>query len=265
MNTIYLTPYSIIENNNYPINTKIVIRKSDFNGIQFQNGKITFSFINCKFRNLEIENNETINFKGISIQFISCFIAQINVETFTTTNFSLFFGSSILQGRIRNSNLQSVTVNNCLLNNSLFLLNLKNAVVSCTEDNIFPIRWKKLLKSINTDLKTLLEDKHSYYIYDTKNIVFSLNENATEMRGIYKRPYSNEVKNKIGYYFTDEEKEKFKISLCLQYSANIKHRLTKIVNAKLSALSIKGYSTGELIVESSKIDNWYINLALKDL
>jgi hypothetical protein len=259
MNPIYLTPYSIIENKDYPVDTKIVIRASDFNGIPFQDGKITFSFINCKFRKLEIENNETIDFKDISIQFISCFITEINVETFTTTNFSIFFGSSILQGRIKNSNLLSVTVNNCLLNNSLFLLNLNKAVVSYTEENIFPIRWKKLLKSVKTDLKTLLEEKHSYYIYDTKNIVFSFNENATETRGIYKRPYSNEVENKIGYYFTDEEKKKFKLSLSLQYSADIEHKLTKIVNAKLSALSISGYSTGELIIESAKIDNWYIH------
>jgi hypothetical protein len=259
MNLLYLTPYSIIENTDYPIDTKIVIRASDFNGVPFQDGKITFSFINCRFRNLEIENNETIDFKDISIQFISCFITQINVEIFTTTNFSIFFGSSILQGRIKNSNLKSVTVNNCLLNNSLFLLNLNNAVVSYTEENIFPIRWKKLLKSVKTDFKNLLKEKHSYYIYDTNNVVFSFNENSTETKGIYKRPYSNEVENKVGYYFTDKEKKEFKLSINLQYSADIPHKLTKIINAKLSALSISGYSTGELIVESAKIDNLYIH------
>ena len=251
MNLLYLTPYTIIANKDYPIDTKIVIRASDFNGVLFQDGKIPFSFINCRFRNLEIENNETIDFKDIRIQFISCFITQINIETFTTTNFSIFFGSSILQGRIKNSNLQNVTVNNCLLNNSLFLLNLNNAVVSYTEENIFPIMWKKLLKSINRDLKTFLKEKQSYYIYDTKNIVFSFNENPSEKKGIYQRPYSYEVENKVGYYFTDKEKKEFKLSLSLQYSADIQHKLTKIVNAKLSALSIKGYSTGELLVESA--------------
>lgn len=49
--------------------------------------------------------------------------------------FSIFFGSSILQGRIKNENLKNVETNNCLLNNSLFLLDLKRAVVSYTEEN----------------------------------------------------------------------------------------------------------------------------------
>ena len=57
MNSIYLTPYSIVENEDYPIETKIVIRASDFDNVTYQDGKITFSFINCTFRNLEIENN----------------------------------------------------------------------------------------------------------------------------------------------------------------------------------------------------------------
>lgn len=259
MNPIYLTPYTIIEDKDYPVDTKIVIRASDFKDVSFQDGKITFSFINCRFRKLEIENKETIDFKDISIQFISCYLGELNVETFVTTNFSIFFGSSILQGRIKNENLLSVTVNNCLINSSLFLLDLKKATVSYTEENIFPIRWKKLLKSVNTNLEKLLNKKHFYYIYDCKNIVFTLNENSSEKVGLYKRPYSYEIENKIGYFLTEEEKKKFKISLSIQYSADKEHKLTKIINAKLLALSINGYSTGELLIENSKIDNWYIH------
>lgn len=258
MNPIYLTPYKIIENKDYPIDTKIVIRTSDFQNVSFQEGKITFSFINCRFRNLEIENTETIDFKDISLQFISCFVGDLNVEIFETTNFSIFIGSSILKGRIKNKNLLSVTVNNCLLNDSLFLLNLKKTIVSYTEENIFPIRWKNFLKSINTSLEIVLKGKHSFYIYDCKDIVFTFNENLKEKAGLYKRPYSYEIENKIGYYLTDEEKKKFKVCLNIQYSADKEHSLTKIINAKLLALSIAGYSTGELLIESSRIDSWYI-------
>lgn len=257
MNPIYLTPYTIVENKDYPIDTKIVIRASDFTDVPYQDGKITFSFINCRFRNLEIENNETIDFKDISVQFISCFLGEINVDNFVTTNFSIFFGSSILQGRIKNENLLTVTANNCLLNGSLFLLDLKKAIVSYTEENVFPIRWKKLLKSVNTTLEKLQKESNSYYIYDCKDIVFTVNENSTEKTGIYKRPYSYEVENKIGYFFTEEEKKQFKIALSIQYSADKEHKLTKIINARLFALSISGFSTGELFIESSKIDNWY--------
>ena len=258
MNPIYLTPYSIIENKDYPIDTKIVIRAVDFQNVPFENGKITFTFINCRFRKLEIENIETIDFKDINIQFISCFLEEVNIENFIATNFSIFFGSSILQGRIKNENLLNVTVNNCLLNDSLFLLDLKKAVVSYTEENIFPIRWNKLLKSVNTNLEKFLNEKHSYYIYDCKDIIFTFNENSTEKVGCYKRQYSYEIENKVGYFLTEEEKKKFKVSLNIQYSVDKEHKQTKVINARLLALSFSGYSTGEILIENSKIDSWYI-------
>jgi hypothetical protein len=138
----------------------------------------------------------------------------------------------------------------------LFLLDLKRAVVSYTEENIFPIRWKKLLKSVNATLENLLAEKHSFYIYDCKNIVFTVNENKTEKKAIYKIPYDSV--NKIGYYLNDQEKQKFKVNLSIQYSAEKEHNLTKIINAKLLALSLSGYSTGELLVENCNIDSWYI-------
>jgi len=256
MKEIFLKPYSIIENTDYSSDTKIIIRASDFTNVPFQDGRITFSFIGCRFKKLEIENSETIDFKDISIQFIYCFINEINVENIIITNFSIFFGSSILQGRIKNENLRSVEANNCLLNNSLFLIDLKRAVVSYTEENIFPIRWKKLLKSVNATLENLLTEKHSFYIYDCKNIVFTVNENKTDKKAIYKIPYDNV--NKIGYYLSDEEKQKYKVSLSVQYSADKEHTLTKIINAKLLALSLSGYSTGELQIENCNIDSWYI-------
>jgi hypothetical protein len=256
MNELFLTPYTLVENKDYPIDTKIIIRASDFSTVPFQDGRITFSFIGCRFKKLEIENNETIDFKDISIQFISCFINELNIENIITTNFSIFFRSSILQGRIKNENLKSVEANNCLLINSLFLLDLKRAVVSYTEENIFPIRWKKLLTFVNKTLENLLAEKHSFYIYDCKYIVFTVNENKTDKRGIYKIPYDSV--NKIGYYLSDEEKQNFKINLSVQYSADKEHNLTKIINAKLLALSLSGYSTGELLIENCNIDSWYI-------
>lgn len=256
MNEIFLTPYLVIENKNYSDNTKIVIRASDFSNVPFQDGRITFSFIGCRFKKLEIENIETIDFKDISIQFIGCFIDEINVENIITTNFSIYIGGSILQGRIKNGNLRSVDVNNCLLNKSLFLLDLKKAVVSYSEENVFPIRWKILLKSVNTTLENLIAEKHSFYIYDCKDIVFTFNENTTNKKGLYKMPY--DTINKIGYCLSDEEKKKIKVSLSVQYSADKEHKLTKIINAKLLALSISGYSTGELLIENCKIDSWYI-------
>lgn len=74
MKEIFLTPYSIIEDSDYPDDTKIVIRASDFTSVPFQDGRITFNFINCRFKKIELEIADTIDFKDISIQFNSCFI-----------------------------------------------------------------------------------------------------------------------------------------------------------------------------------------------
>jgi len=258
MNSIYLTPYTIVQNNDYNADSKIIIRASDFLNVEYQEGKITFSFINCRFKKLEIENTETIDFNDIHIQFVNCFIEEVNIETFTTTNFSVFFASSILQGRIKNENLLSVTINNCLLNDSLFLLDLKRVTVSYTEENIFLKRWKKLLESIKTDFGKLLDTKHSFYIYDCVYIIFTYNENSSKQIGVYKKKYVQEIEEKIGYFLSIDEKKKFKVSLNIQYSADKEHKSTRIINAKLKTLSISGYSTGELLIENTNTDSWYI-------
>jgi hypothetical protein len=78
----------------------------------------------------------------------------------------------------------------------------------------------------------LLTEKHSFYIYDCKNIVFTVNENKTDKKAVFTKYLIDSV-NKIGYYLSDEEKQKFKISLSVQYSADKEHNLTKIINAKL--------------------------------
>jgi len=244
MREIYPIPYQTIRHNRYSNDTKIVIRASDFNNVPFQDGRMTFSFINCIFTKLEIENNETIEFQNIYIQFTDCFIGEIKVDKITTTNLSIFFGSSIIDGQIKNEKLKSVTINNCLLNNSLFLINLKGATVSYTEENIFPLRWNHLLNSIGHNLGNYLEIKQSFYIYDCEDVIFTVNEKDGD------NPDN---------CLTDEVKKKIEISLNLNYSADRGHKLTKVINAKLLSLSISGYSTGELSVENSEIDNWYIH------
>ncbi|AMR40855.1 hypothetical protein A4C53_RS00635 [Elizabethkingia anophelis] len=246
MQLIHPKPYQIISDEGYN-EAKIVIKASDFENVSFQEGRMTFSFINCDFTKLEIENNETIEFPNIYIQFTDCFIGEIKVDKITTTNLSIFFGSSILDGQIKNENLKNVTVNNCLLNNSLFLFNLKSATVSYTEENIVPHRWTRIYYKYGKPVVDFLKVKQSFYIYDCEDIIFTVNE--------------KEVKdeNNADNCLTDEVKKKIEISLSLKYSADREHKLTKIINAKLLTLSISGYSTGELLIENSEIDNWYIH------
>jgi len=192
---ISLIPYTIIKDTDYSV-SKIVIKKSDFKNIPFQDGRIIFTFINCRFQKIEIENTENIDFRDISILFINCFIEEILVETISTTNISILFYSSILKGRIKNSNLKNVTLNNCLLKDSIYLLGLNSVYISFTEENIFPIRWKRLFKKIGAKYSKLIYEKQSYNIDNAKNIVFSFNENTSENSGLYKILYASELVKK---------------------------------------------------------------------
>lgn len=252
-----LIPYQIIRDEDYN-EAKIVIKASDFENVSFQDGRMTFSFINCHFTKLEIENNETIEFQNIHIQFLDCVIGEIKVDKIITTNLSIFFGSSILDGQIKNENLKSVSLNNCILNDSLFLLNLKSATVSYTEENIVPHRWTRIYYKYGIPVGDFLKAKQSFYIYDCEDVIFTVNENSTNKTGFYKKPFSSEIGNRIAYHLSEAQKKKIKINLHLKYSADREHKSTKVINAKLSALSIGGYSTGELLIENSEIDNWFI-------
>lgn len=254
MSTIYLDPYTIIENQNYTVDTIFTIKSSDFKETSFQDGRFTFCFTGCSFKKLKIENLETIDFKNISIQFIDCFIMQIDIQEIITTNISIHFGSSVLDGKITNNNLQSIYLNNCILNDSLFLHRINKVIITYTEENIFPKRWKKLLYKIGKDYKTIISLSAShYYIYDCKNITFSINESEYENKGLYLTLYNP----RLAYYLTDNDKQNIDIKINIHYTAEFEHERTKILNARLTGLSLTGFCSGDIQIENSKIDNIY--------
>jgi hypothetical protein len=258
MSMIVITPYSKIEDQSYPTDTLITISANSFAGIQFQDGKITFSIIDCRFRKVVLENLEAIEFKEISIQFLGCYIEDIQVENIVSGNISVSFINSILSGRINSPNILSVSINNSIAN-SLFLLNQNAVDISFTEENIFPKRWRKLLRSINTDFSTVTKTKQSFYIYDTKRIIFRTSEKDSNKRGFYKRSYESLAEYKIGYYLTPEQKGNFNINLSIKYSREILEQETQISNSYLSSLSLSGNVDGSISVENTKINSWYIS------
>lgn len=253
MDIIQLEPYKVFEDQSYE-DVKIVIKDSYFKGITPQKGKITFVFLNCLFQNLEIENNESINFENVSIAFFNCYIKNITIETFVATNCSVIFNSSILSGRIKNENLLSIDLNDCISNNSIFLVDLNKVSISFTEENIFSDRWRILLYSIGANLETLLEIEQRYSIHNCRNISHNFNERRPKEDEPHRQSNHEEKEYKI-----EDQDNWFRIYLNIFYSLDKEHKQTKIINAKLSALTIKGYSTGELSIENSKIDNLYIH------
>ncbi|NGM61968.1 hypothetical protein G5B30_08570 [Sphingobacterium sp. SGG-5] len=258
MNRIEITPYSTITDQSYVQDTVLSIDAASFAGVPFQGGRITFTFIGCRFRKVFIENSEDINFENISIQFVACYLEDLQVENILSQNISIHFFNSILTGRISSPNLKSVNINNCV-GRSVFFLDQNRVDVSYTEENVFPKYWRKLLKDINTDFFTVINEKQSFNIYDTKIVSFKTNEANEIRKGLYKRSYESYPPYKVGYYFTEEEKALLNINLLIQYSKPVEEQTTIISGSNLNSLSLSGMTEGPLLIESTKINRWYIS------
>jgi len=256
---IHLEPYSLIENKIFSRDTKIVFDKPDFDNIEHKNARFVFVFVNCIFNKLEIENTEIIEFKEISFNFVNCYIKRLEVENIVTPNCSLTFGSSIIDGRIISDNLLSVNCSNCLLNSSLSISNINSVFINYTDSHIPILRWKKLFNNTGTSFEILLANKMNYTIQYCERIFFSIDESQeTERWGVYRVEYLEKAEDKIRYRLKEEEKLGFNISLSIAYAQEKQHNLTRISRAKLSALSLRGNSTGKVTIENSKIDSLYI-------
>ncbi len=258
MTKIKATPYAEIEEINFINDVNFTIENNDFNGISFQEGKGTLVFSGCLFKTISIFNEENIDFEDVSIMFMDCYIERIEIEIFESKNISIHFSNTILSGRIDNINLKAISFNNCVVEHSLFLLHQNHIEISYTEENIFPIVWKKFLLKIGAKYLDIISHKQSYFIYDSKKIIFRTSKNKTEKRGIYRHKYEKLHKYQIGYFLKDDEKKLLNISLYLQYSVGVEHIQTKIIDSNLTSLSLNGYANGEVVVENTKIENWYI-------
>jgi hypothetical protein len=260
MNSLNLKPYTSIEYRDYSIDVILKVEKTDFNNINFEDGKIVFTFLGCKFKKIIIENNEQIDFKDISIQFIDCYIVEILIKNIVTSNISIHFGSSIIAGKIESEKITNVSMNNAIIHDGFFLLNQNAIYISYTEENIFPVRWKKLLKSLKiNDLTRFLQRKQSYYIYDTRKITFRTNESSDGKTGLVIDNYENKREYRTRYQLTKEQKQLLNLNLSVFYTKEILLSEIKINKTPLNSISFKGEQNGKLLIENSKVENLFIH------
>lgn len=250
MTEILFAPYEIKEDQTYDGDHTIKISSSDFEGATYQAGKTPITFRNCRFDTLHIINEDEISFKDLVINFSYCSIGKIEIENITTKNLGISFGSSIIDGKIKSSNIQFVNLNNCLLNSNLFIIDVNRVSISYSDSNIYKEDWDKLLEGRGNKTEIIYNKTHRYNINDVSSFNFTITK--TDSEGI-------SFNGKTICKLNDDQINKFKIGLDLTFSSEKSHKLAKIVNATLSALSLRGYSNGEVIVENSQIDNIYIH------
>lgn len=260
MTTLKIKPYTILENQKFLDKVIIEINKEDYEDVDFEDGKMTLFISNCDFKSIEIKNNESINFEDISICFNSCYIEHISITEIFSDKISLILGSSIVSGIIKNNNLKSITLNNCILNDSLFFINLNSISITYTEENIFIIRWRDFFKRIGiSNIEEFLKKPQSYFIDSAKKINFYCHEVENEKRGIVRKKHELINDNKVLYYLTPCEKNKLNISLNLKYNIDLEDISTKVNNAYLYNLSISGKPNGKIEIEDSNIHRIYIH------
>lgn len=253
-----MVPYEVIENQDFFQDFVFRISPNSFQNVRFRETKITFTFSNCTFKKIIIENFSGINFPNISVQFVNCYIENIDVKQILSENISILFNSSIFSGMIQSSNLKSCTINNCIIEDHIFFKNQKSINISYTEENVFPRGWKILLNKRNIKFSDLIKTKQFYHIEDSRKIVFFSNETKKEKKGIYRKQYQTVEEFKIGYFLRQEEKELFDIHLSIKYNQQEKSGEVKLINSSLNSLTLSGYSDSKISIDNTKISNWFV-------
>jgi hypothetical protein len=235
------------------------MRNKEFVGIPKQRGKIEINFDSCSIDALILENTENISFDDISISFRGCLIRNVVITEIETQNVSINFFSCLISGRINTPNLKSVSLNNCFLTDSLFLSNLNRVRVALTAENVFPILWRKLLKTAKIDPAQMWKSKQSYHVYDVADFSYISNYLDKQQSGISMALGERHKPFKYVYYLSEKEKNSLNISLSLSYKNSAQNADVQILKSQIKSLSLTDIAEGKVIVESCIIDNQYFS------
>jgi len=247
-----IRPYIVIENREFNEVENLYIIDEYLNPEEFRDGKITIVFNNCSFSHINIINEENIRFKHVSILFSYCLIKSFYVESIVTKNISILFTNSIISARINNNIFGFVSFTNCLVYNHLFLTKITQLSIVYDENAINLVQWLRFLRKYRLNYRDYLENK--IYIYEHIDFTFHIREKDTNKSGIHRNLHLN----RILYFFTEKEKQEFKISLLIHFYPNINDKKTRILNSKLHSLELKGNANGEIEIENCQIDNIYL-------
>lgn len=236
---------------------RIVLSNKEFAGVSKKGDQIEIVFDKCTFRKLIIENTEEIKFEDIGISFSTCWIGELEITNIETKNISVHFFSCLLNGKVETPNISMVSLNNCFLRNSLFLIDLPRVIISLTAENVFPRLWTVLLNNAYLKLAELLSNEQRYYIHDVKEVSYSSNYLNSNKSGIEKNPFQQLDAYKYTYYLSKEEKNRLNILLSLSYRKGIDSPNIQILNSQLRSLSLNDFKQGKVLIENCLIDNKY--------
>lgn len=251
-------PYEYVKHQYFTEAVTIKLRNEDFEGVAVKSGKIAVNYGFCFFTKLIILSEEEINFEQVSVSFNNCLIEDLLVEKIISKNVTINFHASMIAGRISATNLVNVGVNNCLLENDLFLFGMSNIDISYTTENFLPYRWRHLIvKRGITNLKLLFATDQRYHIVNSKKINIHSSKKSTDMSEIYLT--DTNTKAKFSKWCKLGEEALLKINLSVQYDIAGLDEQTLIYNVDFQSLAFRGNPAGKVSVENTTICDWYLS------
>ena len=169
MKQIKYTPYELTSNKSFHGIYVLKLGKSFFKNVDKRQAKQEISFDNCQFDSLIIESKEEIDFEKISISFSYCLIKRIEFIDPVQLGVSVDFHGCILEGKIKGSEVDSVTLNNSVTK-SLMAIEVQHVGISITHENIFFLKWKEMLGFTNIkNIQELLQIKQKLFYFRKNN------------------------------------------------------------------------------------------------
>lgn len=259
MQKVYPKPYITITAHDFG-EVNFHIRSKEFTGAIYKPGRILISFQFCFFKKVIIENLEDIDFEDVSLSFTNCYIQEIQIEKIVSKNISINFHACLLSGRISAQELKLVSVNNCLLENSLFFLNVKKIQISYTTENIFPHWWGLLfVKKKIYNYKRVLNQIQRYHIENSTHVKISSSKKTGAIAGLYRRHHESNNRLRVGYKLHKEEEDLLKVMIYLKFSTEKIDEVTEIDNVDLNSLSLSGNPNGKVSIQNTRIGSLYLS------
>jgi len=231
MQVINPIPYRTVTNQKHQ-ELIIEIRKADFSGILFEDGKSTFSFDSIDCNSVVIKNDDEIDFEQIHLTFTNSFIGNLTVASVNSKNLHISIFRSVVSGKIENDKIAGIEFLNCFINNHFFLINQYKVRIGFGKSG-YKTEWEVLLRNRGLDYDKLRKEAQSYHLNDCTII---------------------DVSSEL----TNPDTANIQLDLSLLYTKKVSHQSTGVTGVHLNSLSISGIAQGPVSIENTRVKNLYL-------
>ncbi|WP_298708797.1 hypothetical protein [uncultured Chitinophaga sp.] len=260
MAVLPITPYQPITDQAFTGEIEIELTPAMFQNVVALSGKSMIFFDSCMFKKITIIYDQALTYDLIDINFMDCFIENIEVKSAVGKNLGVYFHNSIIpHGGLQEGELQSVQLTNCITN-GFFIKNAGLVRIEYVEYTVYPLRWRALLRKLGNkeQFNKVLEHKVAYHLEDIEQLHVEGKPETNGAPGLYQTAIDKEKEYRYRYRLSASEKASMNVNLNIKYSSSDKAKVTAVKNIYLRSLSMQGTASGKITVEDCTIDRLYL-------